>query len=138
MVITDERRQKAEAVFARMRDGLSLRKAAKAEGIAPATVNLWVSEDRELAEHYARSREELQERWADEILELADKPAADAVEVAQRRLQVDARKWILSKLAPKRYGDKVEISGDPTAPLAVSVVRRVIVDPAKPEPKDNG
>lgn len=129
MVITDETRARAEAVFARMREGLSFRKAAKAEGVPMQTVQGWIAADEDLAGQYARAREEGHEAMADEIRELADKPAADAVEAAQRRLQVDARKWLLSKQAPKRYGDKVEIAGDPSAPLAVSVVRRVVVDP---------
>jgi hypothetical protein len=54
---------------------------------------------------------------ADEILELADAPvpvldngATDNALVRQRQLQVDTRKWFLSKLAPKVYGDRLDVS----------------------------
>jgi hypothetical protein len=53
---------------------------------------------------------------ADEILELADAPvpvldngATDNALVRQRQLQVDTRKWFLSKLAPKVYGDRLNV-----------------------------
>jgi hypothetical protein len=53
---------------------------------------------------------------ADEILELADAPvpvldngATDNALVRQRQLQVDTRKWFLSKLAPKVYGDRLDV-----------------------------
>lgn len=31
----------------------------------------------------------------------------DSTAVQRNRLRVDARKWLLSKMAPKKYGDKV-------------------------------
>ena len=41
--------------------------------------------------------------------------------VAKQRLQVDTRKWLLSKLAPKKYGDKVQnvITGADGGPVEV-------------------
>jgi hypothetical protein len=38
----------------------------------------------------------------------------DNAMVQKQRLRVDTRKWLLSKLAPKKYGDKLELSGDDT------------------------
>jgi hypothetical protein len=29
--------------------------------------------------------------------------------LGHRRLQIDARKWMLGKLNPKKYGDKLEV-----------------------------
>jgi hypothetical protein len=56
------------------------------------------------------------ERLADEVMELADAPVAkldngatDPGMVRQRQLQVDTRKWFLSKLAPKIYGDRLDV-----------------------------
>jgi hypothetical protein len=37
--------------------------------------------------------------------------------IERAKLQVDARKWRLSKMAPKKYGDRLELAGDPEAPL---------------------
>ena len=57
------------------------------------------------------------EGLADEILEIVDNAVGEDVQAA--RLRVDARKWIMSKIAPKRFGDKLIHSGDPDAPLVV-------------------
>ena len=32
----------------------------------------------------------------------------DATAVARNKLRVDARRWLASKMAPKKYGDKVQ------------------------------
>jgi hypothetical protein len=75
-----------------------------------------------ISTQYAHARELQYEAWADEILELADRCrmgvrtvtnedgsvttfTADMVDRA--KLQIDARKWLLAKLNPKRYGDHV-------------------------------
>ena len=47
--------------------------------------------------------------------------------IQRSRVRIDARKWLLSKLAPKKYGDKLEFAGDPNNPI-VHEIRRVIVD----------
>lgn len=63
---------------------------------------------------YALARDVLIERMVAETLEIADAPVAvtasgatDSGAVQKQRLQVDTRKWMLSKLAPRRYGDRV-------------------------------
>jgi hypothetical protein len=43
---------------------------------------------------------------AEDIQHLADDSEADPL---RSRLQVDARKWLMSKLMPKKYGDKVGV-----------------------------
>ena len=43
-------------------------------------------------------------------------------------LQIDTRKWLLSKLAPKKYGDKIELSGDKDNPLMIQQIKRIVVD----------
>jgi hypothetical protein len=124
VAVSDENRARAELVFARMREGLSLRKACVAEGVVRPTLLLWVAEDEWLADQYARARTELQDAIAEEIIAIADEDpgttpvgGTDSGAVQHQRLRVDARKWLLSKLAPKRYGDRLEVAGDPDAPM---------------------
>ena len=105
-IMTSETQQ---AVLRAMSQGLSLRKACLAVGCAVTTFLDAVDVDPALAAQYARARTDLIERMADDILEIADHPPADAVEGAAARLRVDTRKWLLSKIAPKRYGDRVEV-----------------------------
>lgn len=51
--------------------------------------------------------------------------------IARSRLRVDARKWYASKLAPKKYGDKItqEISGPDGGAVQIDRIERVIVEP---------
>jgi hypothetical protein len=53
-------------------------------------------------------REERADRLFEELFEIADKPCTNQVEVQQQRNRLDTRKWALSKLAPRGYGDRVE------------------------------
>jgi len=76
---------------------------------AESTVYKWLDEHREFSEKYARARERQADRRADEIIEIAD--TVQDASIARNRM--DARKWAASKLAPKKYGEKIsqEISG---------------------------
>jgi hypothetical protein len=70
---------------------------------------------------------------ASEVMELADSEVPETGDgkkdwqaIQKHKLQVDTRKWLLSKLAPKKYGDKLEVSGDAANPL-VTRIERVVV-----------
>jgi hypothetical protein len=133
-------------VLSGMRGGLSAFKACEAAGVPQSTFNLWLNLDPELAAEYARAREDLIERIANETMAIADQAFTEIeeqtldakgkpvvvkkkvpVDVQRARLQVDTRKWLLSKLAPKKYGDKLELTGDPDRPLAIQKIERVVV-----------
>ncbi|RPJ31895.1 MAG: hypothetical protein EHM17_14725 [Verrucomicrobiaceae bacterium] len=97
------------------------------------TFTRWAEEDAALAEAYARARENFVERIANEVMELSDVDVGETPDgrkdwaaVQKHKLQVDTRKWLLSKLAPKKYGEKIEISGDKESPL-VHRIERVVV-----------
>lgn len=144
----DERQKKAQQVFEKMAvDGLSLRKACLIVGMAPSSVMDLVKDSAELAEQYARARSDMLENMADQTLEIADKLFIDVAEDSidqfgnpititrqvpldpqRARLMVDTRKWMLSKLFPRKYGDKIEVTGDPDRPLAIEKIERVIVN----------
>lgn len=117
-------------------DGLSCFKACEAAGVAHSTFLTWVDSDRSLSDRYARAREDLIEKIATDTMRIADEPvpttmngSTDAGAVQKQRLQVDTRKWLLSKLAPKKYGDKLELTGDPDRPVAIQRIERVVVRP---------
>jgi len=128
-----ERAKLADAVLANMETGMSCWKACEKAGVKNSTFMLWVSQDSALAENYARARENYVERIAQEVMELSDVDVGETPDgrkdwaaVQKHRLQVDTRKWLLSKLAPKKYGEKIEISGDKESPL-VHRIERVVV-----------
>jgi len=123
---SEDRTKIADMVLEGMRSGLSCFKACAVAGVHSSTFNDWINADAALAVRYAGAREALIEKMANELLEIADTPvgstdsgATDSGAVQKQRLQVDTRKWLLSKLAPKKYGDKLELSGDKENPLHV-------------------
>jgi hypothetical protein len=129
-----DRRKIADLVLAGMCSGMSAFKACQVAGVNQSTFNLWLNEDAKLAAEYARAREDLIERMANEVLELSDVDVGlqpdgkkDWAAVQKHKLQVDTRKWLLSKLAPKKYGEKLELTGDPDRPLAIQKIERVVV-----------
>jgi hypothetical protein len=63
---------------------------------------------KDFSDMYARAREERSDVLAREILEIADAPYADQVAVQRARNRIDTRKWLAAKLAPRKYGDRVE------------------------------
>lgn len=42
------------------------------------------------------------------------------------RMRMDARKWLTSKIAPRLYGEKLEVAGPGGGPLTVNVTHRVV------------
>jgi len=136
----------ANAICAELAEGKSLNEICSADGMPhESTVRAWALDDVEgFATKYARARAIGYERLADEILRISDTPKAGVktkvndkgeVETTEgdmiehRRLQVDSRKWMLSKMLPKVYGDKITHQGDAENPIAISRIERVIVRP---------
>lgn len=118
--------QIAAQICARIACGESLRSICRDEGMPSVpTVFSWLASRPDFAKQYARAREEQADVYADEIAEIADAnpetvPVYDRegqlIEVkidtafeAWRKTRIDARKWIASKLKPKKYGDKLEL-----------------------------
>jgi len=120
----------AGRICERIAGGESLRTICAGDGMpAKSTVLRRLAVDETFRAQYARARETQMDALAEEILEIADTPQ-EGVRVEEgsdkdgayektirddmlghRRLQVDARKWLMGKLAPKKYGDKLEHSG---------------------------
>ena len=102
--------------------GKSLRTIAEMEGMPhQATIMAWLDGSHpDFSEQYARAREAQADKLAEEILAIADDGRSDTYldaegnektdsEVIQRsKLRVEARKWLASKMAPKKYGDKIQ------------------------------
>jgi hypothetical protein len=134
---------KVQAVLEEMRKGKSLRASCVAVGVPNSTFLLWVSQDEAMAEQYARARDSMIDAIADDTMTIADEMplmhpqtgAIDSAAVAHQRLRVDTRRWLLSKLAPKRYGDRIEVAGDPDAPI-VTAIHRVVISPTRKGPHE--
>ena len=89
-----------------------------------STVMRWLAkaEHEEFREQYAHAREVQAEVRADEIVDIADATEGGSNEAVQSaRLRVDSRKWIASKLLPKKYGDKIQHTGDGGGPVVLDL-----------------
>lgn len=71
---------------------------------AERTIYQWLEKHEEFAQKYARARERQADRRADEVVVIADTEA----DPQRARNRMDARKWHSAKLAPKKYGEKIE------------------------------
>lgn len=95
-----------------------------------ATVFAWMRKFPEFLKQYARAKEESADALTDEMLEIADdarndwmqrhgknedgsEPAgwvANGEHIQRSRVRIDTRKWLASKLKPKKYGDRVDLT----------------------------
>ena len=99
-------------------EGKSLSTAIKAEGMPSyQLVMLTLRNSPEFRTMYEKAVESRADRLAEEIIELSDKELPDGLEgsmasawVQQKRLQVEARKWVAAKLKPKTYGDRIDVA----------------------------
>lgn len=119
----------AATICLRISQGESLKSITLSEGMPrQATVYEWLIRYPEFAESYARAREEQADTLADEIIAIADEvpevvPVIDkrTGELIEHKLdnaflqwqknRIDARKWTAMKLKPKKYGDRVALTG---------------------------
>jgi hypothetical protein len=83
-----------------------------------AAVCVWLREDSEFREQYARAREAQADAVAEEVLKIAD----GSGDVQRDRLRIDARMWYLGKLHPKKYGTKPDAAATVNVAVGVNVI----------------
>ncbi len=133
----------AQEICERIAAGESLRLIALDEGMPDErTVYRWLERDEDFRQKYACARERQADAMAEDILEIADDGrndwmerrgedspgwAANGEHIQRSKLRVDARKWLMSKMSPKKYGDKMtqELSGPDGGPIKTDSSLRV-------------
>jgi hypothetical protein len=134
-----------------MVEGNSLRSICERDGMPDkSTVFRWLAAHRDFQDQYARAMYARADVYAEEIIEISDDGRNDTYTddnghemtnhdvIARSRLRVDTRKWLMARMAPKKYGDRLTQvqAGDPENPVqTVTRIERVIV-PAKPAEQD--
>ncbi len=116
----------AGEVCERLSQGETLRAICEDSALpSHQTIYRWVAATPTFRAAYARARELQMDSWADDIIEIVDDASGDYVDrigkngetervidpesVQRSRLRVDGRKWLMARLAPKRFGDKVAV-----------------------------
>lgn len=97
-----------ERICALIAQGKSKRQIEGMEGFpARETIDVWVLRHEDFAGQYARACEARAEGFAEELVEIADRADLPA---DQKRVMVDTRKWVASRILPKQYGEKAEVT----------------------------
>ena len=139
----------AETILSRMADGETLRAICRDPGMPPRrTVQGWAIDDVDgFSRRYTRARELQAHAMADELVEISDDGSNDWMDrndpanpgfdlngehIQRSRVRVDTRKWLLAKVLPKEFGDRVQMAhgGDPDAP-PIRTVGLVTEDPVE-------
>jgi hypothetical protein len=127
-------------------NGRTLNQICREPGMpARPTVMAWVLGDVDgISDRYARARDLMLEHWAEEVIDIAEDGTNDWVEkqyksgvqvvldrehVSRSDLRINSRRWLLSKLKPEKYGERVTVknegNGDVEAePESVQAERR--------------
>lgn len=108
-----------------------LNPATRDKALLPSYVEFleWVSDDESIAKQYTRAMEWRAEGLLEDTIVIADDSTGDTIEsfdadgnpvqkaniehIQRTKLRIEARQFALRKMAPKKYGDKVDVtSGD--------------------------
>lgn len=113
---------------------LGLGKICEKHGLKRYSVLDYIRENPDAANRYARAKELQMDYLAEEILDISDDSTNDTLYTEKgemenkewtnrSKLRVDTRKWLMSKLAPKKYGDKVDVTsgGNSIAPFVLTL-----------------
>ena len=123
-------------------NGASLSQACKDREITRMQFIDYIEKDVRLVDAYARAVEYRNDLKAENIIRLAHSRSNDfytdkdgnirpnPVAVQRDRLIIDAERWLLSKLAPKKYGDRIQIDADvkTNAPLSMEQVNQILAE----------
>ena len=115
--------------------GMSMRTVSKQDGMPDcATMFRWLREKPEFRKQYDIAKQESTDAMAEEIQDIADDGVNDyetdedgkrilvAENIQRSRLRVDTRKWLMSKMKPKKYGDKMDVTSDNKPILGNTIV----------------
>ena len=108
-------------------EGFSLKKACKQVKLDFTTFDSICSEDEEKNNQYTRAKERRTDALFEKMYEIASEPCKDESvtihddgrvvttkfnNVQDKRLRIDTIKWMLGKMQPKKYGDKLDVTTD--------------------------
>lgn len=120
----------ADRICSELAEGKSLRTVCSSDAMPnKETVFRWLRTKKDFSDQYARAKEEATDALADEILDISDEGVNDWMEkrfgkdeesswvingeaLQRSKLRVDTRKWLMAKMKPKKYGDKLDVTSD--------------------------
>lgn len=123
---TNYTQELADSICDMLAEGISLRTVCLDEKLPDkSTVFRWLRTNPEFRDQYEKAKQESADAMAEETLYIADNPVMGEIKtirpdgsveikhdemLGHRRLQVDTRKWLMAKMKPKKYGDKLDMT----------------------------
>lgn len=143
---SDYTEEKAEAICELLAQGWSLKRVieqghteTKVEMPSIATVFKWMRDYNEFLKLYEKAKQEAADAMAEELLDIADNGTNDfytddngverlnSEHIQRSRLRIDTRKFLMAKMKPKRYGEKLDLTSDgerlQQVPLIISEIK---------------
>lgn len=121
-----------DTICDRLADGKSLKSICEAEEMpSKATFYNWINNSKDLLDKYTRAKDDASDALADDIQDISDKVLNGEYEANNARVAIDAKKWIASKLKPKKYGDKLDMTSngkDIVAPILSGISKENPLD----------
>lgn len=106
-------------------------------GIDYVTFTRWILADNEICNKYTRAKKCQMDFFSEEMLDIADTPKVGTKTVEKpsgkevtegdmtehRKLQIETRKWLMSKLALKKYGNVIDVTsgGEPVSSTVINL-----------------
>ena len=137
----------ADRICAELAQGYSLRTVCTPDDMPSVkTIFNWFRTYPEFLQQYTRAKEESADAMADEVLDIADNAENDWMVVNRKdgseawqlngehvqrsRLRIETRKWLMAKMKPKKYGEKLDVESG-GQPLTFIVTRGGNSEPKK-------
>lgn len=136
---SDYTQELADRICAQLAEGISLRTVCKAEGMPDkATVFRWLRTNETFRDQYTRAKDESADAFVEDMNDIADDCAndwmarndpenqgwlANGEHIQRSRLRIETRKWLASKLKPKKYGERMALTDPDGGPLQVKIVQ---------------
>lgn len=123
-----------DTIIAGVEGGLAVRNLCPENEVSTRSFYQHLRASPENEKRYARAKEMTAELYAEECIEIADDGQNDWMErkgeegqslgwtlngehVQRSKLRIDVRKWAAAKLAPKKFGERIQHANDPENPL---------------------
>lgn len=146
--VTEFKQDTADKICMLLAQGMSMKRVCEEDGMpVMSTVFKWLREQQAFSERYAQAKQESADAMAEDVLDIADNATNDWMErqgddtpgyqvngenIQRSKLRVETRKWLMAKMKPKKYGDKLDLDANITGQLTIQTVNYANADDTAP------
>jgi hypothetical protein len=110
-------KEQGDAICSQLAGGISLKRVCEQKGMpSRQTVYTWLRTYPEFLDNYTRAKDDGADAYADDIADIAERVISPnkklRLDPNAARVAIEGKKWAASKLKPKKYGDKLDVTTD--------------------------